>query len=311
MAAQKYRLITRSDLDGIVCAALLREAGMVDEVVFAHPKDMQDGTINVTSNDIITNLPYHPNAHIVFDHHASELERTKEPAKNLINNPSAPSAAKVVLDHLGGRAKFPGISSELLDAADKIDSAQLTEDEVLNPQGWVLLGFIMDNRTGLGRFHKFRISNYQLMQELVEIFRTARGIDDILQDPHVAERVKMYNEHADLARYQIKKCATVKDNLIVIDFRRENNIYCINRFAIYALYPQVNISMHILPGKQNVNTVFAVGKSVLNRTSKIDVGSLMLKYGGGGHKAVGTCQVPHDKADMVKVELIEAITKAG
>lgn len=307
----KKRLITRSDLDGIVCAALLREAGIVDEVKFAHPKDMQDGSIEVTENDIITNLPHHPKAHMIFDHHASEIERTGGTAKNLINDPTAPSAAHVVYKHFGGAAKFPNITKGLMEAADKIDSAQLAEAEILNPTGWVLLGFIMDNRTGLGRFHNFRVSNYQLMLELVDIFRKPHTVDDILALPDVAERVKMYKEHAELARAQIQKCANVNDKLLVLDFRGEKEIYCINRFAIYALYPQTNISMHILPGKQNVNTVFAVGKSVLNRTAKVDVGSLMLKYGGGGHKAVGTCQIAHDKVDTVKTELITQIVTAG
>ncbi|MBU6474891.1 MAG: exopolyphosphatase [Alphaproteobacteria bacterium] len=309
--SQKYRLITRSDLDGIVCAALLKEAGMVDEITFAHPKDMQDGTIAVTGNDIITNLPYHPNAHMVFDHHASEAERNKTPAKNMVNDPNAPSAAAVVYKHLGGAAKFPGISKELLDAANKIDSAQLTESEILEPHGWVLLGFIMDNRTGLGRLHQFQMSNYNLMLELVDILRKEKSIDGILANPHVAERVKVYHEHAEMARHQIKKCASMHDKLLVIDLRSEPMIYCINRFAVYALYPAANISMHVLPGKKNQNTVFAVGKSVLNRSAKVDVGSLMLKYGGGGHKAVGTCQIPHHDVDTVKDELIRAIVKAG
>lgn len=308
---QKHRLITRSDLDGIACAAILREAGLVDEVIFAHPKDMQDGMVDVTVNDIITNLPHHPNAHMVFDHHASETERNKTQPKNVINDPKAPSAAQVVFQHLGGHAKLPNITKELMEAANKIDAAQLSEAEILNPQGWVLLGFIMDNRTGLGRLHQFKISNYQLMQELIDTLRKTKNIEDILKSPNVAERVKAYREHADLARQQIKKCGTRKDKLLVIDLRKETIIYCINRFAIYALYPDINISMHIIPGKKDVNTVFAVGKSVINRTAKIDVGSLMLKYGGGGHKAVGTCQIEHAKADAVKVELIQQIVKAG
>ncbi len=309
--SQKHRLITRSDLDGIACAAILREAGLVDEVIFAHPKDMQDGTIDVTVNDIITNLPHHPNAHMVFDHHASEMERNKTQPKNVVNDPKAPSAAAVVFKHLGGHEKLPNITKELMDAANKIDSAQLSEAEILDPQGWVLLGFIMDNRTGLGRLRNFKISNYQLMQELIDILRKPLTIDDILKSPNVAERVKAYKEHAELARQQIKKCGTRNDKLLVIDLRNETIIYCINRFAIYALYPDINISMHIIPGKKDVNTVFAVGKSVINRSAKVDVGSLMLKYGGGGHKAVGTCQIDHDKADTVKVELIQQIVKAG
>jgi nanoRNase/pAp phosphatase (c-di-AMP/oligoRNAs hydrolase) len=308
---ETYRLLTRSDLDGIVCAALLTELGLVNEIKFVHPKDMQDGTIEVTSHDIITNLPHHPKAHMVFDHHASEAERNTTPWRNLVNDPSAPSAAHVVYNHFGGAEKFPNISKELMDAANKIDSAQLTEAEILDPQGWVLLGFIMDNRTGLGRFREFRISNYDLMLELVDILRTTKKVEDILKHPDVAERVKLYRHQNDLAHQQIKKCSVINDNLLVIDLRNEKEIYAINRFAIYALYPNINISMHILPGKQNVNTVFAVGKSVMNRSAKVDVGSLMLQYGGGGHKAVGTCQIDNKKADTVKAELIDRIVKAG
>lgn len=307
---KKYRIITRSDLDGIVCASLLREIGLVDEIKFAHPKDMQDGTIEVTSNDIITNLPHHPNAYMVFDHHASEAERNKTPAKNLVNDPKAPSAAYVVYNHFGGAEKFPHISKELLDATNKIDSAQLTKEEILNPQGWVMLGFIMDNRTGLGRFHNFRISNYQLMLELVDILRRTKDAHGVLEHPDVIERVKLYREHADKAVQQIKKCADVQGKLLVLDFRQEKEIYAINRFAIYTLYPEINVSMNVFPGKQGVNTVFAVGKSVLNRTAKVDIGSLMLEYGGGGHKAVGTCQIENEKADAVKKILIERILSA-
>jgi len=308
---QKYRMITRSDLDGIVCAALLKEIGMVDEIKFVHPKDMQDGMIEVTSRDIITNLPYHPRAHMVFDHHASESVRNKTPAGNLVNDPAAPSAAHVVYRYFGGDAKFPNISKDLMNAADKIDAAQLTEKEILDPQGWVLLGFIMDNRTGLGRFHDFRISNYQLMLELVDILRRTRDIEGVLGHPDVAERIDLYREHAELARRQIRKCAEIQGKLLVLDLRKEKEIYSINRFAIYALYPQINISMHVLPGKQGANTVFAVGKSVLNRSAKLDVGGLMLEYGGGGHTAVGTCQIDNNNADATKPELIRRIVEAG
>ncbi|MDD9899535.1 MAG: exopolyphosphatase [Alphaproteobacteria bacterium] len=311
---QKHRLITRSDLDGITCAALLKELDMVEEIKFAHPKDMQDGTIEITGNDIITNLPYHPNAAMVFDHHASEVERNSGNAlpENVINDPTAPSAAHVIYRHYGGATKFTGISPQLMDATNKIDAAQLSMEDILNPEGWTLLGFIMDNRTGLGRFRNFRISNYQLMMELVDILRKNSGsIEDILRHPDVAERAVMYKEHNKLARQQIMRCSAVHEKLVVADLRNEKEIFTTNRFTIYAMYPNCNISMHIMPGKQNVNTVFAVGKSVLDRSSSLDVGSLMLAYGGGGHKAVGTCQIDNDKASDVKNELISKITAAG
>lgn len=309
--SEKYRLITRSDMDGIVCAALLKEIGMIEEVKYAHPKDMQDGVIEVTGRDIITNLPYHPKAHMVFDHHASEIERNKGCAANVVNDPTAPSAAHVVYKHFGGAQKFPNITAELMGAANKIDAAQLSQEDILDPQGWVLLGFIMDNRTGLGRFRNFRVSNYQLMMDFVDILRAHKKVEDILQHPDVAERVNMYREHIPLAKKQIETCAEMHENLLVLDLRNEKEIYATNRFTIYAMYPDKNISLHIMPGKQGVNTVFAVGKSVLNRSAKIDVGSLMLEFGGGGHKAVGTCQIDNDKADAVKDVLVRRIAAAG
>lgn len=309
--SEKYRLITRSDMDGIVCAALLREIGMIDEVKYAHPKDMQDGTIEVTGRDIITNLPYHPKAHIVFDHHASEIERNKGQAANVINDPTAPSAAHVVYRHFGGAEKFPNITADLMSATDKIDAAQISHEDILNPQGWVLLGFIMDNRTGLGRFRDFRVSNYQLMMDFVDILRTHKNVDEILNHPDVAERVHMYRKHLPLAKKQIETCAEIHNNLLVLDLRNEKEIFVTNRFTIYAMYPEQNISMHVMPGKQGVNTVFAVGKSVLNRSAQVDVGSLMLEHGGGGHKAVGTCQIDNDRADAIKKVLIQRIVNAG
>jgi nanoRNase/pAp phosphatase (c-di-AMP/oligoRNAs hydrolase) len=217
----------------------------------------------------------------------------------------------VVYRHFGGAAKFPNISEELMSAANKIDAAQLTKEEILDPKGWVLLGFIMDSRTGLGRFRNFRISNYQLMMDMVDILRKNSHVEDILKHPDIAERVKMYQEHGKLARQQIMRCSEVVDDLIVLDLRREPEIFATNRFTIYALYPNCNISMHIMPGKQGVNTVFAVGKSILNRDSTVDVGHLMLQYGGGGHRAVGTCQIDNDKVDQVKQELIAKIVKGN
>jgi nanoRNase/pAp phosphatase (c-di-AMP/oligoRNAs hydrolase) len=272
---------------------------------------MQDGKVDVTDRDIIANLPYNPKAHMVFDNHASEVERLKEKPANLVLDPDAPSAANVIYRHFGGETRFPKISKELLATTDKIDSAKVSQDEILNPKGWVLLGFLMDNRTGLGRHRGFRITNFQLMMDLIEILRQNDNIEDILRHHDVAERVRLYAEHSKLARHQIIKCEQIKEKLVVLDFRHETEIYSTNRFMVYAMHPEVNISMHVMPGKAGVNTVFAVGKSVLNRSAQVDVGKLMLEYGGGGHKAVGTCQIDNDKAEQVKAELIERIVKEG
>ena len=308
---KKYRLITRSDMDGLVCGVLLKELGLVDEVTFAHPKDMQDGLIEVTASDITTNLPYVEGVYLAFDHHASEVERVKNKPANHVIDAKAPSAARVVYDYFGGAERFTNIAPEMMDAVDKADSANFTKNEILDPQGWVLLSFIMDARTGLGRFRDFNISNYQLMMKLIDHCREHQTIEDILKLPDVKERTDLYFEHQIKARAQIERCATIHGNLVVLDLRKEDTIWAANRFIIYALFPHASISMHMLWGKNKQNTVLAVGKSILNRTSKTHVGNLCLKYGGGGHQAAGTCQVENLRAEDVIEELIEKINKDG
>lgn len=307
--ADKYRLITRSDFDGLMSAVLLKELGMVDKVEFVHPKDMQDGKVPVTAGDITANLPYVEGVHLAFDHHASELTRVGE-RKNFITEPDAPSAARVIWKHYGGADKFPNISEALMAAVDKSDSAQFTRDEILNPEGWVLLSFIMDARTGLGRFHDFAISNKDLMFKMIDLIGKST-LDEILGDEDVVERVELYKRHAAINAEQIERCGRMHKNLLVLDLRKEDEIYAGNRFVPYAVFPQSNISVHVMWGKQQQNVVFACGKSILDRSSKTNVGELMLKHGGGGHVAAGTCQVAADKADEVLKDIIEVITTDG
>ncbi|MEA3639755.1 MAG: exopolyphosphatase [Lamprobacter sp.] len=309
--ADHFRLVTRSDFDGLVCAVLLKELELVDEISFVHPKDMQDGVIEITDRDITTNLPYVEGVHLAFDHHASEIERAGgQRRENHIIDPKAPSAARVVYDYYGGKERFPRVSEEMMAAVDKGDSADFSRDEILAPQGWVLMNFLMDARTGLGRFREFTISNYQLMMQLIDYCRD-HEIDQILQLPHVQERCELYFDHQEQAQAQLKRVSTLHGNLIEVDLRDEDPIFATNRFVIYALYPQANISMHLLWGRQKQNTVFAVGKSILDRGSKTNIGSLMLEYGGGGHNAAGTCQVANDQAERVRGELIARITAEG
>lgn len=312
LADKKYRLITRSDMDGLVCAVLLKEMGIIDDVTFAHPKDMQDGLVDVDANDISTNLPYVDGVYLAFDHHASEVERAgTHKQENHIIDPDADSAARVVYDYFGGTEAFPGISEDMMTAVDKADSAAFTKDDILNPQGWELLSFLMDSRTGLGRFRDFNISNYQLMMKLIDSCRQHATIDEILALPDVKERVDLYFDQQIKFREQIERCAQVHDNLVVLDLRNEDTIWAGNRFVIYALYPQCNISCHIMWGKNKQNTVFAVGKSILKRDSKTHVGHLMLQYGGGGHDAAGTCQVENLRAEEQLQTLIEKINADG
>ncbi|MEK7245750.1 MAG: exopolyphosphatase [Pseudomonadota bacterium] len=310
MNDQKYRLVTRSDFDGLVCAVLLRELGLIEDIKFVHPKDMQDGTILISDSDITTNLPYVKGVYLAFDHHLSETIRMKDKPANHVIDPKAPSAARVVYNHYGGKKKFPRISTAMMEAVDKSDSAQFSEDEVLNPTGWVLLNFLMDSRTGLGRFKEFRVSNYQLMMQLIDYCRD-HDIDKILALPDVKERVDLYFAQQDKFKDQLRRCVAVHKNLVILDLRHEQTVYAGNRFMIYALNPGCNISIHALWGMNKLNTVFAVGKSIINRTSKTTIGELMLKYGGGGHENAGTCQVENDIADEVLKGLIAKINADG
>ncbi|MFX4262541.1 exopolyphosphatase [Pelotomaculum propionicicum] len=303
------RLLTRSDFDGLASAVLLKEAGIIDDRKFVHPKDIQDGIIEVTENDVLANIPFVEGCGLWFDHHSSESERLELDGRYKGYSRSAPSAARVIYDYYGGDEKF-GHLNELIEAVDKADSGRFTRDEVLHPQGWVLLSFIMDPRTGLGRFRDYRISNYQLMDQMIE-YCGGKPIDEILDMPDVQERIRRYFEQNSLYEDMIKSNTRVEGNLIVTDLRGADVIYSGNRFLVYCLYPEQNISIWIVDGKNKQNCVFAVGHSIINRTSKTDVGSLMLKYGGGGHRAVGTCQVPYDQAEKALAELVSAIRRDG
>ena len=308
--SEQFRLITRSDFDGLVCAVLLKHLDLIDDIKFVHPKDMQDGSIEVTDRDISTNLPYVHGVHLAFDHHLSETIRNEGERDNHIIDPDAPSAARVVWKHYGGHEAFPVDWDEMMEAVDRGDSAQFNKEQVLNPTDWDLLNFLMDARTGLGRFREFRISNYNLMMDLIDYCKN-HTIAEIMQLPDVVERIDLYNEQSDKFKTQIQRCSTVHDNLVVLDLRNEETIHAGNRFIIYALYPDCNISIHVMWGREKQNTVFATGKSIFDRSSKTNVGELMLKYGGGGHQAAGTCQVDNDKAEAVLKELIAAINADG
>ncbi|MCH9670685.1 MAG: exopolyphosphatase [Gammaproteobacteria bacterium] len=310
MSENKFRLVTRSDFDGLVCAALLSHLDLVDEVSYVHPKDVQDGRVEITPNDITTNLPYSPNAHLVFDHHVSELTRVEQGSSNHVLDPHAPSAARVVFDHYGGFESFPLTWEQMMNAVDQADSAQYSREDIMKPSGWTLLNFLMDSRTGLGRFRDFRVSNYQLMIDLVDYCRF-QNIDDIFEIPDVQDRVELYLELQDDFTDQLRRCGVVHNDLVCLDMRAEETIYPGNRFMVYAVFPECNISLHTLWGMKRQNTVFAVGKSILDRSNPVDIGTMLLEYGGGGHANAGTCQVPNDDADRVYEQLLARLSMSS
>lgn len=288
------RLVTRSDFDGLVCAVLIKQVEEISEIHFVHPKDLQDGTFAVTQDDILTNVPYVPGCGLWFDHHTSEVERVVGKIEFKGACRVAPSAARVVYDYYGGRERF-GDKDELMAAVDKADSAQFTREEILQPSGWPLLSFIMDARTGLGRFRDYTISNYQLMYQLIDAC-TCLSIDAIMNLPDVQERVERYFSQDALFREMLLNHSTAHGNVVVSDLRDVDPIYSGNRFLIYALFPEQDTSIWIVNGRQNLNCVFACGHSIINRASHTDIGSLMRRFGGGGHRVAGTCQVAHEEA---------------
>ena len=304
----KKRLVTRSDFDGLVCAMLLREMDLIGDIKFVHPKDVQDGKIELSENDITTNLPFDKRVGLAFDHHESELIRNKKEdyeGKYIIDG-DAKSAARVVYDYYGGAERFTRVSDEIMLAVDKGDSADFTEDEILNPKDWVLMNFLMDARTGLGRFHDFRISNYDLMMELID-YCVDHDIKQVLELPDVKERVDMYFDQQEKFIAQLKEVTTIHDKVAVINLRDLETIYTGNRFMVYALWPEVEVSVHVAWGFRKQNTAVMIGRSIINRNSNVDIGELCLSYGGGGHRKAGTCQLDNDKVDGELPNIIEKL----
>ncbi len=299
------RLVTRSDFDGLACGALLKDAGIIDCWKFAHPKDLQDGLIEINENDCLANVPFVEGCGLWFDHHSSEFERNQLKGKYKGESRITPSCARIIYDYYGGEARFSHYD-DMMTAVDKVDSGNLTKEEILNPTGWILVGFLMDPRTGLGRWRNFTISNYQLMEKLIDCCRTM-STEEILNLPDVKERIEVYFEQNEKFKEMVKAHTRTEKDVIISDLRGVDPIYSGNRFLIYSLYPDQNISVWIVSGKGGQGCSCAVGYSILNRTSNVNVGSLMLKYGGGGHKAVGTCQFSNETMDENIPKLLDDI----
>lgn len=299
------RLVTRSDFDGLVCGALLKEAGIIDTWKFAHPKDLQDGLVEITENDCLANVPFVEGCGLWFDHHSSEFERNNLAGRYRGESRITPSCARIIYEYYGGQERFPQFT-EMLEAVDKVDSGHLTIDEIQNPEGWILIGFLMDPRTGLGRWRNFTISNYQLMEKLMDACRYM-STEEILDLSDVKERIEIYHEQTARFKEMVAAHTRVEKDVIISDLRGVDPIYTGNRFLIYSMYPDQNISAWIVSGRGGKGCSVAVGYSVLNRTSSVDVGSLMLKYGGGGHKAVGTCQFPDETMDEMVPKLLDEL----
>ena len=303
------RLLTRSDFDGSVCAALLLELGLVDEIQYIHPKDLQDNKIRVTPDDIIANVPFVEGCGLWFDHHSSEHERLQLAGKFKGASEIVPSAAQVIHEYYENDA-YHAAKLKKFDHLIKIvgiaDSARYSREDILDPAGWVMLAFIADPRTGLGYKRSFRISNFELMQNLPELLRL-KTAEEILALPDYQERIQVYHEETSKFKTLLTRHSRIEGEAILIDFQGIDEIPAGNRFLEYVLYPDQNISIRLVDGKNKEFAMISVGHSIINRTSTVDVGSMVLKYGGGGHKQVGTCQVQYDQVDRIVGEMLLVI----
>jgi hypothetical protein len=320
------RLITRADFDGLVCGALITKFENIESYLFVEPKFMQDGLVEVRRGDIIANLPYHPNCTLWFDHHITntmpDFDRPIMPGKGGFR--LAPSAARVVYEYyteIGQRreaqtpAETPNgkitapelrrfLSAErityLLQEADRVDAGQLTRQDVMNPQGYVLISMTTDGRYAEDEPYWLRIIN--LLRD--------KDLQETMNDPEVANRCKKVLDYQEKLRAILLANSALKGNVIYVDLRRVHDIPDGNRFLLFTLFPQGNIAVKVSYDTQRENTTaISVGYNIFNKTSTVNVGELLQRYGGGGHKVVGSCRVPNDKAGQAIKEIVAALTE--
>ncbi len=301
---EKKRLCTKSDIDGLVSGILLKEMNLIDQIMFCHPRDIEKGIIEIGSGDITAGLPYKENAHLAFDYYAGPATADSD-RPNLIVDKKMPSTSRVIYNYFGEH-NFHNVSQDLLKTVDKGVSADISIDEILYPTGWILLNYLIDQRTGLDNFGRFAMSNAVLIEKLTDWCREY-NIWEILDLPDLEARLDLYFSCTESYKSQILRCSSVHNNLVVVDMRAEDVLYPGNRFMTYALFPECNVSLQIMNHKSGTRTIFVVGKSFLDRSLATNVGQIMKSNGGGGHANAGTCEVDNEIAEKVQKGLINAL----
>lgn len=300
------RLITRGDLDGLTSAVIITMKEPIGEILLIHPQEITDRRIDVRSDDILANVPYHPNAALWFDHHLLTDSNAKPPENYKGRYRVAPSAARLVYEYyLEKTPNDPDLKrlAKLVDETDRLDAAKLTPDDVENPRDYILLGYTIDSRTGLGAFRDYFL-------KLVEWLKTM-PIDKVLQQPEVKERIDRIRRDQDEFRALLQRNSFRMNNVVVTDLREMEQLPAGNRFLIYTLFPESNVSLRVHWGPQRNSVIAAVGHSIFNRTCKTSVGELMSKYGGGGHRGAGTCVLPLDTAAEAIDEILFELQANG
>ncbi len=293
------RLITRGDLDGLACAVIITHHEKISEFLLVHPQDVSDRKIDVHNDDIIANLPYHPDCGLWFDHHLLTSPNRRPAGAFKGRYEQAPSAALLVWEHFGKDPRF----ASLVEETNRLDSAQLTEDDVLRPQDYILLGYTIDSRTGLGAFEVY-------FRQCVEWVKTL-PIAEVLEQPMVADRVQRLQKEDRNFRQALLESSRLDGNVVFTDFRSEVLLPIGNRFLVYTLFPKANVSVRVHWGPDREFVVVAVAHSIFDRTCKTAVGELMAQYGGGGHRGAGSAPIPTSEADDKIAEIVAALKSVG
>ena len=293
------RLVTRADLDGLACALIASQQEDFDEVVLVHPQEITDKSVEITEGDMLANLPYHPRCGRWFDHHLLTESNEKPPASFEGLYRVAPSAAQLVWEYYGE----PPEHAEMVRETNRFDSAQLEESDVLQPRSWVLLGFTLDSRTGLGGDEEF--------------FRQCLGwlrdkpIREVLVEEQVRQRIiRMFEQNEEFC-WTLVQCSRLNDNVVFTDFRRVAEPPAGNRFLVYTLFPEANVSVRASWGRDKQYVMATVGHSIFKRSCKTSIGELMSDYGGGGHQGAGSAPLPVMEADAKILEIIDVLRKNG
>ncbi|HWW92849.1 MAG TPA: exopolyphosphatase [Vicinamibacteria bacterium] len=297
------RLVTRGDLDGLTCAVIITSSEEIDEILLVHPQDVTDKRLAITEDDILANLPYQSGCGKWFDHHLLTESNERPPEKFEGRYGLSPSAARVVYEYYVTRNPRIQNYERLLAETDRLDSAQLNLDDVLDPKDYILLGYTLDPRTGLGAYQDYFL-------RLVNWVKT-RPIEEILALPEVQRRVARIKEQDAEFRQATVANSRLEGNVVFTDFREVSPIPVGNRFIVYTLFPRANISLRVHWGPSREHVAAAVGHSIFNRTSRTNVGMLMSTYGGGGHKGAGTCLLPAATAEARIAEMIATMRKDG
>ncbi|HEY4640407.1 MAG TPA: exopolyphosphatase [Thermoanaerobaculia bacterium] len=300
------RLVTRGDLDGLTSAVIITMNEPIDQIVLVHPQDITDKRVEIRSDDVLANLPYHPNCGMWFDHHLLTDSNEKPPATVKGRYGLAPSAARLVYDYYLERSPNDEALlrlAKLVDETDRLDSAQLSPDDVESPRDYILLGYTIDSRTGLGDFHGY-------FNKLIEWLKTM-PIDEILRQPEVSRRVERIRNEQDEFKRLLQRNSFQLNNVVVTDLREIDHLPAGNRFLVYSLFPDTNVSLRVHWGPAHNSVIAAVGHSIFNRTCRTSAGELMSRFGGGGHRGAGTCVLPLEKAAEAIDEILFELQNNG